>query len=238
MRGVKLDRQNLREMDLHDLDFTMSDMVEADLTGADLRDAKLAGVDLFGANLHGADLRGANLEGANLNNAILTDAQNRRRQVRRRHHAKRAPGGVTSKYKPAEREVFMGGKRKDRHGASDHAAGNGILSRRALLEGALIAGAAGAGMVEAAAEPLAVPRWSTEPGAAFVPYGQPSHFESKVVRVGTPPDPATARHRRRAHAASAARRHDDAERAALRAQPFRRPRHRSRISIAWSSTAW
>jgi sulfane dehydrogenase subunit SoxC len=83
----------------------------------------------------------------------------------------------------------MGGKRKDRHGVSDHAAGNGILSRRALLEGALIAGAAGAGMAKAAAEPLAVPRWSTEPGAAFVPYGQPSHFESKVVRVGTPPDP-------------------------------------------------
>jgi sulfane dehydrogenase subunit SoxC len=81
----------------------------------------------------------------------------------------------------------MGGKRKDRHSVSDHAAGNGILSRRALLEGALIAGAAGT--VKAAAEPLAVPRWSTEPGAAFVPYGQPSHFESKVVRVGTPPDP-------------------------------------------------
>ena len=76
----------------------------------------------------------------------------------------------------------MGRKRKDRDGESEHAAGNGILSRRALLEGALIAGAAGAGMVEAAAEPLAVPRWSTEPGAAFVPYGQPSHFESKVVR--------------------------------------------------------
>jgi sulfane dehydrogenase subunit SoxC len=86
----------------------------------------------------------------------------------------------------------MGRKHKVTPGASERAAGNGMLSRRALLEGALIAGAGGAGLATAAAEPLAVPRWSKEPGAPFSPYGEPSHFESKVVRVGAPPaNPAT-----------------------------------------------
>jgi sulfane dehydrogenase subunit SoxC len=86
----------------------------------------------------------------------------------------------------------MGGRRKGPRGTHEQAAGNGILSRRALLEGALIAGAAGSGLQSAMAEPLAVPRWSTEPGAPFAPYGEPSHFESKVVRVGPPTaNPAT-----------------------------------------------
>src|SRR4051794_599762 len=81
----------------------------------------------------------------------------------------------------------MGRKRKPRPGDFEQAAGNGILSRRAFLEGTLVTGAAGAGLTAAAAEPLAVPHWSTEPGAAFVPYGLPSHFENKVVRTGAPP---------------------------------------------------
>jgi len=81
----------------------------------------------------------------------------------------------------------MGRKPKPRPGDFEQAAGNGILSRRAFLEGTLVTGAAGAGLTAAAAEPLAVPHWSTEPGAAFVPYGLPSDFENKVVRTGAPP---------------------------------------------------
>ena len=60
------------------------------------------------------------------------------------------------------------------------AAANGILNRRAFLEGTLVAAAAGAGVVEAQAEPLAVPNSMKEPGAGFTGYGQPSRFESKV----------------------------------------------------------
>jgi len=72
------------------------------------------------------------------------------------------------------------------------AAGNGILNRRIFLEGALVAGAAGAGLTSANAEPLAVQRWMKVPGAHFAPYGQPSQFESKVVRSVAPPaNPAT-----------------------------------------------
>src|SRR4029078_9772075 len=41
-------------------------------------------------------------------------------------------------------------------------------------------------------EPLTVPRWSTEPGAPFDGYGQPSHFEGKGARAWPPPpNPAT-----------------------------------------------
>src|SRR5277367_6795779 len=86
----------------------------------------------------------------------------------------------------------MGRKRNGRRGDMAAAAGNGLLSRRALLEGALIGGAAGAGIGQALADPLSVPPWSKTPGAAFAPYGEPSHFESKVVRAGAPPaNPAT-----------------------------------------------
>ena len=74
----------------------------------------------------------------------------------------------------------------------DPAAGNGILSRRIFLEGALVAGATGAGLSGASAEPLAVQRWMKVPGAGFAGYGQPSRFESKVVRfIPPPPNPAT-----------------------------------------------
>src|SRR5438105_4808672 len=66
-------------------------------------------------------------------------------------------------------------------------AGNGLLSRRMFLEGALVAGAAGAGTSTARADPLAVEPWMKVPGAGFAGYGQPSRFESKVVRVIPPP---------------------------------------------------
>jgi sulfane dehydrogenase subunit SoxC len=83
-------------------------------------------------------------------------------------------------------------KRKNTMPTVEPAAGNGILNRRIFLEGALVAGATGAGLASAAAEPLPVPRWMKVPGANFVPYGQPSQFESKVVRTIAPPaNPAT-----------------------------------------------
>src|SRR5437870_5674161 len=82
-------------------------------------------------------------------------------------------------------------RRKDsKDTPADHAAGNGLLSRRVFLEGAMLAGVAAPGA--AAADPLAVARWMQDPGAAFVPYGQPSRFESKVGRAIVPaPNPAT-----------------------------------------------
>ena len=84
-------------------------------------------------------------------------------------------------------------KTSDHH--TEHVAGNGILSRRIFLERALLAGAgatAAATSTAALAEPLAVPRWMQQPGAALSTYGQPSKFESKVARtVLAPPNPAT-----------------------------------------------
>ena len=67
------------------------------------------------------------------------------------------------------------------------AAGNGLLSRRIFLEGALVTGATGVGLTGAAGDPLAVAPWMKAPGPHFVPYGQPSHFEGKVVRAVAPP---------------------------------------------------
>ena len=75
----------------------------------------------------------------------------------------------------------------------EFAAGNGVLNRRLLLESVLI-GAAGSALTAGAveAEPLAVQPWMKVPGKAFEPYGQPSPFESKTVRVlPPPPNPAT-----------------------------------------------
>ncbi len=75
---------------------------------------------------------------------------------------------------------------------SERAAANGILNRRVFLEGAFVAAAAGAGSTAAGAEPLPVPGWMKQPGAGFSAYGQPSRFESKVVRTIAPPaNPAT-----------------------------------------------
>ena len=127
----------------------------------------------------------------------------------------------------------MSRKRKDEPPA-EPAAGNGILSRRIFLERALIAGAAGvgAGATGALAEPLAVPRWSQEPGGDFTAYGMPSHYERQGgADLGDAQQSGDAGHRQLAHAAPPARRHDHAERAALRAQPFGRAGHRSGRSI-------
>jgi sulfane dehydrogenase subunit SoxC len=87
----------------------------------------------------------------------------------------------------------MARKRKDEL-LAEPAAGNGILNRRIFLERTLLAGAAGvgAGTSGAFAEPLAVPRWSKEPGTNFTAYGVPSRFEDKVARTwAAPNNPAT-----------------------------------------------
>src|SRR5262245_18377154 len=78
-------------------------------------------------------------------------------------------------------------KREAGERPSEPAAGSGILDRRVFLERALLpvaagAVAAGTGVTSASAEPLAVPRWMTQPGAQFTAYGQPSRFEANVVR--------------------------------------------------------
>ena len=79
--------------------------------------------------------------------------------------------------------------------SAEPAAGNGILNRRIFLEGALVAGAAGASVSAASAQPLAIEPWMKTPGANFEPYGQPSRYESKVVRTvtGATPGVGTAR---------------------------------------------
>src|SRR5262249_21839307 len=82
--------------------------------------------------------------------------------------------------------------RKQNHDAGDPVAGNGLLSRRVFLEGALVAGAASAAVSGAAAEPLAVQPWMKTPGTGFIGYSQPSRLEDKVVRfTPPPPNPAT-----------------------------------------------
>src|SRR6266436_3354517 len=80
--------------------------------------------------------------------------------------------------------------RKTHPEPGDPAAGNGILSRRIFLEGALVAGATAAGLSCGSAKPLTVQPWMKVPGPGFAGYGQPSPFESKVVKVFLPP-PAT-----------------------------------------------
>jgi sulfane dehydrogenase subunit SoxC len=77
--------------------------------------------------------------------------------------------------------------RKTHPEPGDPAAGNGILSRRIFLEGALVVGATGAGLSCGSAEPIAVPPWMKVPGRGFAGYGQPSLFESKAVKVFPPP---------------------------------------------------
>jgi sulfane dehydrogenase subunit SoxC len=90
-------------------------------------------------------------------------------------------------------ELPMARKDQGRERFGEPAAGNGIMSRRIFLESALIAGAAGATVSTANAEPLAVPAWSKAPGTPFVGYGTPSKFESKIVRTfaGQPNSPGT-----------------------------------------------
>ncbi len=79
-------------------------------------------------------------------------------------------------------------RKKSREWASgERVAGNGVLSRRVFLEGAVVAGATGASLSGASAQPLAIEPWMKIPGANFESYGQPSKFESKVVRTLPPP---------------------------------------------------
>ena len=80
----------------------------------------------------------------------------------------------------------------DPRSAGAPVAANGLLSRRIFMERALVAGALGTGLADAAAEPLAIQPWMTGPGAGFSGYGQPSRFEAKVARfIPPPPNPAT-----------------------------------------------
>jgi sulfane dehydrogenase subunit SoxC len=79
---------------------------------------------------------------------------------------------------------------KRRTGSSDEtlAAGNGLLDRRRFLAAtSAIAGAMGSAALPApaSAQELSVDPWMKVPGAPFVPYGQPSRFEEKVVRTWT-----------------------------------------------------
>ncbi|MDB4958108.1 MAG: Pentapeptide repeat family protein [Myxococcales bacterium] len=88
-RGEKLDRSDLRGIDLSktklvkialdrsDLDganLEGADLSQASLKRATLREAYLVGINLSGANLENADLEGAKLERANLSGANLTRA--------------------------------------------------------------------------------------------------------------------------------------------------------------------
>lgn len=66
----------------------------------------------------------------------------------------------------------------------EHVAANGLIDRRLFLAGSA-AGAAISG--PAWAGELAVQSWMRTPGSPFSPYGQPSRFEDKVVRVGAAP---------------------------------------------------
>ena len=80
--------------------------------------------------------------------------------------------------------------RKRRHSDSPlTVAGNGLLDRRALLgRGIALAGAAGASLTSAAAEPMTNGPWSLAPGVPVPPYGQPSKFEKNVVRTLSNPN--------------------------------------------------
>jgi sulfane dehydrogenase subunit SoxC len=84
-------------------------------------------------------------------------------------------------------------RRRTKYSSVEAVAGNGLLSRRALLgRGIILAGALGAAplgsLTGAAAEPptdapLTEAPWSLEPGATIEPYERPSRFEKDVVRT-------------------------------------------------------
>jgi sulfane dehydrogenase subunit SoxC len=69
-------------------------------------------------------------------------------------------------------------------GPEDLRAAGGLVDRRIFLAGGL---AAGALTSSARAEPLGVAPWMKTPGSPFTPYGAPSRFEDKVVRVWANP---------------------------------------------------
>jgi sulfane dehydrogenase subunit SoxC len=70
--------------------------------------------------------------------------------------------------------------------SDDLVAGNGLLHRRTLLRGGVLAGAAGAGLsIAHAAESIGAdaPEWMKKPGRTFNAYGMPSHWQDKVQRT-------------------------------------------------------
>src|SRR5215469_11859458 len=75
-------------------------------------------------------------------------------------------------------------KRRAPIDSEDFRAAGGLLDRRIFLTGALAAGTLSS---SAGAEPLTVAPWMTIPGSPFTPYGHPSRFEDKVVRVWANP---------------------------------------------------
>ena len=85
----------------------------------------------------------------------------------------------------------------------DEVAGNGLISRRALLgQGAVLAGALGTGAsaTGAAAEPLKDEAWSSELGAVTPPLQTPSRFEKHVVRtLSNPQNEMRTSHARTPH---------------------------------------
>jgi uncharacterized protein YjbI with pentapeptide repeats len=70
----KLDKADLRGVDLQEADLSGADLSEADLSGTNLCGANLSPADLNGADLRGAMLTGANLRGATLRKADLYEA--------------------------------------------------------------------------------------------------------------------------------------------------------------------
>jgi sulfane dehydrogenase subunit SoxC len=94
-------------------------------------------------------------------------------------------------------------ERGDTRTSIDDVAGNGLLSRRALLGGgAMLAGALGAGAsaTGAAAEPLKDEAWSLELGAVTPPLQTPSRFEKHVVRtLSNPQNEMRTSHARTPH---------------------------------------
>ncbi len=93
-------------------------------------------------------------------------------------------------------------KRKGSGGAPplEFVAGNGLLHRRALLQGGVMfAGALGgaASLTSAAAEPLTEPEWSLYPGTVTPVLQTPSKFEKDVVRtLSNPKGDARTQHAR------------------------------------------
>ncbi len=79
-------------------------------------------------------------------------------------------------------------------------AGNGLLHRRALLQGGVMfAGALGSGatLTGAAAEPLTEPEWSLYPGTVTPVLQTPSKYEKDVVRtLSNPKGDARTQHAR------------------------------------------
>jgi sulfane dehydrogenase subunit SoxC len=85
----------------------------------------------------------------------------------------------------------------------DDVAGNGLMSRRALLgSGLAVAGAVGTGVAPtgASAEPLKDAPWSLETGAVTPALQTPSRFENKVVRtLSNPQNEMRTSHARTPH---------------------------------------